>query len=185
MPPKRQIIDSLTEDEKTIMAVAVRLDSALRYREEHMGAVNAQWYMKCIREELVRRTHISIGGRTLTKPLQTEVNDIFANYPLGEGPRIHPIVSHIGQKWEDAETQGKTLDLDTLEFSDVAEQCTLGAAEHPTWSGQLHLQELGGLLVSQPKAIWWWLPPTEGQDDDTGAVKPLIYLIYLTYLLET
>jgi len=60
MGPKRQTItDRLTEDEKGLLTIAVRLDSALQYREQHIGAVDDEWYNKCIGEELVRNAIFS------------------------------------------------------------------------------------------------------------------------------
>ncbi len=54
MGPKRPTItDRLTEDEKELLEIAVRLDSALQYREEHIGLVDDGWYKKCIEDELV------------------------------------------------------------------------------------------------------------------------------------
>jgi hypothetical protein len=59
MPPKRlkTASDPLSDDEKEVLAVAVRLDSAIRYWQENRGAVNEKWYTHCLDDELVRHTY--------------------------------------------------------------------------------------------------------------------------------
>lgn len=57
VPPRRPvapIADSLTEDEKALMLVAVRLDSALRRRDKEPGTIVISWFMSCIQDEMVR-----------------------------------------------------------------------------------------------------------------------------------
>lgn len=58
MAPKRRIADTLTEDEKAIMLIAIRLHSALFRREQLRGKVIVDWYMECIKVELVRILHV-------------------------------------------------------------------------------------------------------------------------------
>jgi hypothetical protein len=53
MPPKRQTNDTLSNNEKELIGVAVRLDAALRYRLKNKDSVNQAWYVGCIGEELV------------------------------------------------------------------------------------------------------------------------------------
>jgi hypothetical protein len=59
MAPKCPVADSLTEDEKALMVIATRLDSALRRRDELGGKINVPWYIKCINDELVCHESIS------------------------------------------------------------------------------------------------------------------------------
>ena len=55
MPPQRRtFVDVLTEDEKVLMEIAVRLVCALQYREKNLNSVEDAWYRKCITDELVR-----------------------------------------------------------------------------------------------------------------------------------
>ncbi len=54
----------LTEAEEKIMAIAVRLDSAMRYRNRHLNEVNEEQYVHCIGTELVRRPAARIDGTT-------------------------------------------------------------------------------------------------------------------------
>ena len=55
MAPKHQTVDPLTEDEKALMIIAIRLYDALHRYEEVNGKVNVAWYLECIGNELVRR----------------------------------------------------------------------------------------------------------------------------------
>jgi hypothetical protein len=54
MPPKRNANDVLTHAEDELMKIAVRLDSALRYREANRDLVSDAWYVQSIEDELVR-----------------------------------------------------------------------------------------------------------------------------------
>lgn len=167
MPPQRQIItDQLTEDEKELLAIAVRLHSALLYREEHPGVVNMEYYCKCLNEELVRHPSVNISPQALTRPLQKDVNRIFDPYPLDDdGPRLHPVVTYVAEKWDTAETAGIPFDLASLNLEEVLELCRQGEAENPFWSSQLHLRDLPTLLEHQPVTNRWWLPAIRGEDN--------------------
>ncbi len=54
----------LTAAEEKIMAIAVRLDSAMRYRNRHLDEVNEEQYVQCIGTELVRHPAARIDGIT-------------------------------------------------------------------------------------------------------------------------
>jgi hypothetical protein len=54
MPQKRTAKDTLTDPEKELLEIAVRLYSGVQYNEEHPGEVPEAWLMQGIEEELVR-----------------------------------------------------------------------------------------------------------------------------------
>ncbi len=54
----------LTAAEGKIMTIAVRLDSAMRYRNRHLNEVNEEQYVWCIGTELVRHPATRIDGIT-------------------------------------------------------------------------------------------------------------------------
>jgi hypothetical protein len=53
MPPKR-IKDTLSDAEKTVLDIAIRLYYGVKYTKEHKGLVPVAWLVQCIEEELVR-----------------------------------------------------------------------------------------------------------------------------------
>ena len=55
MPPKRRAAtDRLSQAEQELLAIAVRLNEAVNYREVHKEEVDELWYIQCIENELVR-----------------------------------------------------------------------------------------------------------------------------------
>ena len=61
MPPKRKIVDPLTEDETLLLVIAIRLYSAIHHQGEFPRRANAAWYLKCISKELVRQLIVYIS----------------------------------------------------------------------------------------------------------------------------
>ena len=56
MPPKRRAAtDRLSQVEQELLAIAVRLNEAVNYRETRKEEVDELWYIQCIESELVRR----------------------------------------------------------------------------------------------------------------------------------
>jgi hypothetical protein len=54
MPPKQKNVpDLLSEAEEELFKIAVRLDSAVRRREQHREMVDDSWFEQCFDEELV------------------------------------------------------------------------------------------------------------------------------------
>ncbi len=54
----------LTAAEEKIMTIAVRLDSAMHYRNRHLDKVNEEQYIQCIGTELVHHLATQIDGIT-------------------------------------------------------------------------------------------------------------------------
>jgi hypothetical protein len=101
---------------------------------------------------------------------QDSVNEIF-NEDSGT-PRIHPIIALIGEEWRHAGETNAAPDFNAFGLAKVAEQCQLGAAEHPKWIAKLHKVDLSHLLWSQ-HSIHWWLPgeQMEDKEDDDDEVE--------------
>ena len=54
----------LTAAKEKIMTIAVRLDSAMRYRNRHLDKVNEEQYIQCIGTELMHHPAAQIDGIT-------------------------------------------------------------------------------------------------------------------------
>ncbi|KAH9041914.1 hypothetical protein EDB83DRAFT_2318197 [Lactarius deliciosus] len=139
MGPKRANDDYLTEAEEKIMAIAVRLDSALHQREKHPEQVDDLWFTTCIGSEL------------------RQINKIFdASAP---STHIHPIIPVVAEEWQAAVAESRSVNLDAMSLIEAREQCREVARDHPTWPGKLSMVNLPTLLRTQPGDAYWWLPP--------------------------
>ncbi|KAH9031585.1 hypothetical protein EDB83DRAFT_2319190 [Lactarius deliciosus] len=145
MGPKRANDDYLTEAEEKIMAIAVRLDSALRQREKHPEQVDDLWFT-------------TLDENTDEYQYwQRQINKIFdASAP---STRIHPIVPVVAEEWQAAVAESRSVNLDAMSLIEAREQCREVARDHPTWPGKLSMVNLPTLLRTQPGDAYWWLPP--------------------------
>ncbi|KAH9035585.1 hypothetical protein EDB84DRAFT_1437879 [Lactarius hengduanensis] len=153
MPPhRRTFVDILTEDEKELMDIAVRLVSALRYREKNIDTVDEAWYRECIRDEL------------------EDSERVFKKYDhRPDKPRIHPIITHVGEEWDSAKDDRREADLAVLDLKEMYRLCDEGAAENPSWNTQLNMKPLDKLIGLQDDEFRWWLPAKRA--DNIAAVQ--------------
>ncbi|KAH9009272.1 hypothetical protein EDB84DRAFT_1446364 [Lactarius hengduanensis] len=131
MPPhRRTFVDILTDDEKVLMDIAVRLVSALRYREKNLDTVEDAWYRKCISDEL------------------EDSETVFKKYDhRPDKPRIHPIITHVGDEWDSAKDDRRDPDVTVLDLDEMHRLCDEGAVENPSWNTQLHMKPLESSLA--------------------------------------
>ncbi|KAH9162547.1 hypothetical protein EDB89DRAFT_1913189 [Lactarius sanguifluus] len=148
MPPRhRTVVDKLTEDEKELMEIAIRLVSLLRYWEKNLDTVEELWYRKCITDEL------------------EDVDKIFEKYDnLEHKPHIHPIITYVGDEWDSAKDDNRNLDVAALDLKEMSTLCDEGGVEHPSWNTQLHMKALDKLIGLQDADYRWWLPAKRADD---------------------
>ncbi|KAH8982116.1 hypothetical protein EDB86DRAFT_2834518 [Lactarius hatsudake] len=148
MPPtRRTFVDKLTDDEKALMDIAIRLVTALRYRETNLDTVEDIWYRKCISDEL------------------DDIDKVFMKYDnLDHKPHIHPVIMHIGDEWDSAKDDDRDPDVTVLHLKEVFKLCDEGAMEHPSWNIQLHMKALDTLIGLQDADYRWWLPAKRAED---------------------
>jgi hypothetical protein len=72
---------------------------------------------------------------------------------------VHPIVRYVAEESDAAVVEARTLDIDSLKLSEVAEMCTSTAAEQPFWCPELYMEDLTSLVDDVPAEDRWWLPP--------------------------
>ncbi|KAH9035916.1 hypothetical protein EDB85DRAFT_1889090 [Lactarius pseudohatsudake] len=152
MPPhRRTFVDILTDDEKVLMDIAVRLVSALQYREKNLDTVEDAWYGKCISDEL------------------EDSETVFKKYDhRPDKPRIHPIITHVGEEWDSAKDDHRDPDVTVLDLNEMHRLCDEGAVENPSWNTQLHMKPLDKLIGLQDAAFRWWLPAKRMDDIAAG-----------------
>lgn len=67
MSPLRRtpiITDTLSRTEKDLLDIAVRIHTAMYYRELTQNDIDELWYVQCIDEELVSLTELSVSKTT-------------------------------------------------------------------------------------------------------------------------
>ncbi|KAF8262406.1 hypothetical protein EI94DRAFT_1704813 [Lactarius quietus] len=134
--------DSLSGSEELLLGVAIRINSAVREFQKKGGKVNISFFRKSLDEELL------------------EASTIFNNSPADrDDPRLHPIITYVGEMSEEAEARGSPLDLGAIKLSEVARRCGLAAAASSTWPQELFTPDLTVLLRRVPMEYRWWLPP--------------------------
>ncbi|KAH8984883.1 hypothetical protein EDB86DRAFT_2833345 [Lactarius hatsudake] len=148
MPPTcRTFVDKLTDDEKALMDIAIWLVTALQYRETNLDTVEDIWYRKCISDEL------------------DDIDKVFMKYDnLDHKPRIHPVITHIGDEWDSAKDDDRDPDVTVLHLEEVFKLCDEGTMEHPSWNIQLHMKALDTLIGLQDADYRWWLPAKRVED---------------------
>ena len=168
MPAKRRTNDKLTDAEKELLDIAVRLYTAMQYLEANGDKVKGEWYVEAIGEELVRAP-LSYATEATYLTLQDSIEAICSR---GGPPRLHPIIELIGEEWGRALDTGTPVDFNYFSIDNVNKRCTSGEAEHPTWNPKLNAKNLHLLLGLQNLDVRhrWWLPgtsdPHEMEDEE-------------------
>ena len=162
MPPQRRtLVDLLTEDEKVFMGAAIRIFSALRYREKNKITTEDEWYVECITSELVRAGQCT-SRWILTSPyiVQDDLSPFFEKpeYEDARKLRIHPIITYVGEEWLKATEEKREPDITNLDLADVIALCDDVATKHLSWNAQLHMKNLDALVGLQKEGDRWWLP---------------------------
>jgi hypothetical protein len=85
MPPKQTTKDKLSDVEKTLLDIAVRLYSAVKYHEEHKGEVSEGWLVQGIEEELVRVLYYT-WLRSLTRHRRIQSTRYLMRWTISLGP---------------------------------------------------------------------------------------------------
>ncbi|KAH8980317.1 hypothetical protein EDB83DRAFT_2326965 [Lactarius deliciosus] len=154
MGPKCANDDYLTEAEEKIMAIAVRLDSALHQREKHPEQVDNLWFT-------------TLDENTDEYQYwQRQINKIFdASVP---STRIHPIVPVVAEEWQAAVAESRSVNLDAMSLIEAREQCQEVARDHPTWPGKLSMDSAGRriLVASPPPNPLTTEPAADEEDND-------------------
>ena len=172
--PAALLITPLTGDEMTLLASAVRLDSALRCLDDDFDRVNKELFIQSIGNELV-----SFMAHTALFPFsesnncaQDMINKVFDKYPRGQegqeqgSPRIHPIADHVAEVWESAELTGVLFNLRALSLEEVATRCAKSTAKNPSWPNELHAPDLRPYLNHVDAEDMWWLPRPPAAEDE-------------------
>ncbi|KAH8978542.1 hypothetical protein EDB86DRAFT_2836667 [Lactarius hatsudake] len=158
MPPQRRtLVDLLTEDEKVFMGAAIRIFSALRYREKNKITTEDEWYVECITSELDDLSPF------FEKPEYEDARKL----------RIHPIITYVGEEWLKATEEKREPDITNLDLADVVALCDDVATKHLSWNAQLHMKNLDALVGLQKEGDRWWLPAKPSGNVAASAVAGL------------
>jgi hypothetical protein len=168
MGPKRRTgtpSDPLSKAEEQLLAIAVRLNQAMLYREKH--DIDELWYAQAIAEELVRRYFMSVVSWPTNDNVQESVEKIFA-VPENSDARFHPAIALVAEEFERAGEAGTAPDFNAFDIQHIWERCAQEAKEHPDWNLKLTTRTLTLLVGKQPVSTHWWLPgePDFNDDDD-------------------
>ncbi|KAH8977248.1 hypothetical protein EDB86DRAFT_2838179 [Lactarius hatsudake] len=141
--------DPVSHAERQLIAIACRLDTALRYRDEH-GA-DDDWIRQGIDDEMIGINEIfEAAGNTV--------------------PRLHALLCMIGERSERAQDLKETLNLDDFSINEIKTFCAFARKENPQWHPLLTMSNVRDLVSQLPPAVEWWLPAES--PDTAGTVQP-------------
>jgi hypothetical protein len=196
MPPTRPVVPRpsspvlepfppLSKEEEELFDIAIRLDSALREFDGGRGAVDTRFYVQAIMQELVSLSIIIGTLLKLTTHVQTDTERICTTSLIPGGPRMHPIIEHVGAEVAEAGKARKGLDLHTLKLGTVEEWCDESAENCPTETGVIHIPDLRPFTHRVPTEFRWWLPPALQDDpEDTGKIRHRVHTVLTIYVVQ-
>ncbi|KAH8980730.1 hypothetical protein EDB86DRAFT_2835176 [Lactarius hatsudake] len=140
--------DPVSHAERQLIAIACRLDTALRYRDEH-GA-DDDWIRQGIDDEMIGINEIfEAAGNTV--------------------PRLHALLRMIGERSERAQDLKETLNLDDFSINEIKKFCGFARKENPQWHPLLTMSNVRDLVSQLPPAVEWWLPGEPTMEDEEAA----------------
>ncbi|KAH9068016.1 hypothetical protein EDB83DRAFT_2314829 [Lactarius deliciosus] len=140
--------DPVSNAEKRLIAIACRLDTALRYRDEH-GA-DDDWIRQGIDDEMIGINEIfEAAGNTV--------------------PRLHALLHMIGERSEHAQELKETLNLDDFSINEIKTFCAFVRKENPQWHPLLTMSNVRDLVSQLPPVVEWWLPGEPTMEDEEAA----------------
>ncbi|KAH8980145.1 hypothetical protein EDB86DRAFT_2835470 [Lactarius hatsudake] len=140
--------DPVSHAERQLIAIACRLDTALRYRDEH-GA-DDDWIRQGIDDEMIGINEIfEAAGNTV--------------------PRLHALLRMIGERSERAQDLKETLNLDDFSINEIKKFCAFIRKENPQWHPLLTMSNVRDLVSQLPPAVEWWLPGEPTMEDEEAA----------------
>ncbi|KAH8989231.1 hypothetical protein EDB86DRAFT_3081248 [Lactarius hatsudake] len=140
--------DPVSNAERQLIAIACRLDTALRYRDEH-GA-DDDWIRQGIGDEMIGINEIfEAAGNTV--------------------PRLHALLRMIGERSERAQDLKETLNLDDFSINEIKKFCAFACKENPQWHPLLTMSNVRDLVSQLPPAVEWWLPGEPTMEDEEAA----------------
>ncbi|KAH8982256.1 hypothetical protein EDB86DRAFT_2834414 [Lactarius hatsudake] len=140
--------DPVSNAERQLIAIACRLDTALRYRDEH-GA-DDDWIRQGIDDEMIGINEIfEAAGNTV--------------------PRLHALLRMIGERSECAQDLKETLNLDDFSINEIKKFCAFTRKENPQWHPLLTMSNVRDLVSQLPPAVEWWLPGEPTMEDKEAA----------------
>ncbi|KAH9015140.1 hypothetical protein EDB83DRAFT_2529094 [Lactarius deliciosus] len=174
--------DPVSNAEKRLIAIACRLDTALRYRDEHEA--DDDWIRQGIDDEMIGINEIfEAAGNTV--------------------PRLHALLRMIGERSERAQELKETLNLDDFSINEItsvnavgvrsyselfedtpnsSEQlrtpscvyrcktfCAFVRKENPQWHPLLTMSNVRDLVSQLPPVVEWWLPGEPTMEDEEAA----------------
>ncbi|KAI9442068.1 hypothetical protein BJY52DRAFT_1194840 [Lactarius psammicola] len=154
MATKKSQSPSLSQPEKLLFSIAVRLNTAIQYLADNPGGDNS-WFISGITVEM------------------KEIAAIYAQYPQDGGVRhrVHSVIEVIAKEWKIAEEENRSPDVGKLSVKAVDKCCANTAKHYPQWPSVLHSTDLSEYVEEQPQEkLWWELPgsPMDMSVEDSG-----------------
>ncbi|KAI9432225.1 hypothetical protein H4582DRAFT_2062066 [Lactarius indigo] len=140
--------DSITPAEAQLLGIACRIDTALRYRDEHKEAVDDSWYNQALENEL------------------DEVNEVFEKEDACV-PRMHPLLRMVGE--ESVRVGNGDMELDRFSIDAIREACKAFSSANPGFNPVLSLADVRRLASNVPDMVEWWLPGEPTFEDEEAA----------------
>ncbi|KAI9431352.1 hypothetical protein H4582DRAFT_2085199 [Lactarius indigo] len=140
--------DSITPAEAQLLGIACRIDTALRYRDEHKEAVDDSWYNQALENEL------------------DEVNEVFEKEDACV-PRMHPLLRMVGE--ESVRVGNGDMELDRFSIDVIREACKVFSSANPGFNPVLSLADVRRLASEVPDMVEWWLPGEPTFEDEEAA----------------
>ncbi|KAH9013449.1 hypothetical protein EDB84DRAFT_1568660 [Lactarius hengduanensis] len=140
----------VSKAEIELLAIACRLDTALRYRDEHRKEPDDDWIRQGIENEMLG------------------INEIF--HEAGTTvPRLPAFLHMIGERSERALQLQEVMDLDDLSTEEMKAYCTSIANDNPQWNSLLTMHSPRDLAPQLPPVTEWWLPGEPTIEDEENA----------------
>ncbi|KAI9441098.1 hypothetical protein BJY52DRAFT_1229420 [Lactarius psammicola] len=154
MATKKSQSPSLSQPEKLLFAIAVRLNTAIQYLADNPGGNNS-WFISGITAEM------------------KEIAAIYAQYPQDGGVRhrVHGVIGVVAKEWKIAEEENRSPDVGKLSVKAVDKCCANTVKHYPQWPSVLHSTDLSEYVEEQPQEkLWWELPgsPMDMSAEDSG-----------------
>ncbi|KAH9017160.1 hypothetical protein EDB84DRAFT_1566964 [Lactarius hengduanensis] len=142
--------DIVSKAEIELLAIACRLDTALRYRDEHHEEPDDDWIRQGIENEMLG------------------INEIFREAGTTV-PRLPAFLCMIGERSERALQLQEVMDLDDLSTEEMKAYCTSIANDNPQWNSLLTMHSPRDLAPQLPLVTEWWLPGEPTIEDEENA----------------
>ncbi|KAI9436443.1 hypothetical protein H4582DRAFT_2058724 [Lactarius indigo] len=142
------VSDSITPAEAQLLGIACRIDTALRYRDEHKEAVDDSWYNQALENEL------------------DEVNEVFEKEDACV-PCMHPLLCMVGE--ESVRVGNGDMELDRFSIDAIREACKAFSSANPGFNPVLSLADVQRLASEVPDMVEWWLPGEPTFEDEEAA----------------